>query len=100
MIIKTQLIPRSTESARMNNTDISMNIETDKLLHLLAGCTIAGAVHPFGILAAVIALFIVGIGKEVYDHFEGGTVDVYDAAATVWGGAVMLGWLEIAQAFA
>lgn len=57
---------------------------------LLAGCAIAAA----------IALFTIGIGKEVYDRFTGGTVDVYDALATVWGGAVMLGWIEIAQAYA
>lgn len=72
----------------------------DKLLHLLAGCTIAGAAHPFGTLAAAIALAVIGIGKEVYDRFTGGTVDVMDAAATVWGGAVMLGWIEIARGYA
>ena len=75
-------------------------IPTDKQLHLLAGCAIAAALHPFGILPAVIALAIIGIGKEVYDRFGHGTPDVMDAAATVWGGAVMLGWIEIARAYA
>lgn len=75
-------------------------IPLDKQLHLFAGCAIAGAVHPFGILPAFIALVVVGIGKEVYDHFGHGTVDVYDAMATVWGGAVMLGWIEIARGYA
>lgn len=73
-------------------------IPVDKLFHLLAGCAVAGALHPFGVLAAVVALLVVGIGKEVYDHFGHGTVDVYDFMATVWGGAVMLGWIEIASA--
>ena len=67
-----------------------MSIPTDKLLHLLVGCAIAAAMHPFGILPAFIALAVVGIGKEVYDYFNHGTVDVYDFMATVWGGAVTL----------
>jgi hypothetical protein len=75
-------------------------IPIDKQLHMLAGCAIAAAAHPFGILPAVIALAVIGIGKEVYDHFTGGAVDVYDAMATAWGGAVMLGWIEIARGYA
>lgn len=74
-------------------------IPIDKQLHLLAGCTIAATTHPFGILAAVIALFIIAIGKEVYDHFAKGTVDIYDAAATVWGGAFMLGWIDVVRSY-
>ena len=74
-------------------------IPVDKQLHLLVGCTVAGAMHPFGLLAAVLALLIVGVGKEVYDHFGNGTVDVYDAIATFAGGAAMLGWLELAGAY-
>lgn len=57
------------------------------------------ATSRFGLLAAVVVLLVVGIGKEVYDHFNHGTVDVYDFMATVWGGAAMLGWIEIARAF-
>lgn len=77
-----------------------MSIPNDKQLHLLAGYAIAAAMHPFGILPAVAALAIIGIGKEVYDHFFSGTVDVYDFMATVWGGAVMLGWIELVQGYA
>ena len=75
-------------------------IPVDKLLHLLAGCTIAAAVHPFGILPALIAAGVVAVGKEVYDHFANGTVDIYDAAATAWGGAAMLGVIELARSVA
>ena len=75
-----------------------MIIPTDKLLHLLAGCAIAVGLHPFGLPIAVLALTAVGIGKEVYDRFTGGTVDVYDALATVWSGVVMIGWIELARA--
>ena len=75
-------------------------IPIDKQLHLLAGGALAAALHPFGILHAVIAVAVIGIGKEVYDHFGRGTPDVMDAAATVWGGAVMLGWIEIARGYA
>ena len=75
-------------------------IPTDKQLHLLAGCAIAAAAHPFGMVPVVIALCLAGIGKEVYDRYAGGTVDVLDAAATVWGGAVMIGWIEIARGYA
>lgn len=75
-------------------------VSIDKQLHLLAGCAIAAALHPFGLPIAVLALTVVGLGKEVYDHFGHGTVDVYDAAATIWGGAVMLGWIELVQGYA
>lgn len=77
-----------------------MKLPTDKILHVLVGCSIAALMHPFGMLSAVFALFVIGIGKEVYDHFFGGTVDIYDAAATIWGGVVMLGAVELAQAYA
>lgn len=77
-----------------------MKLPTDKLLHLLVGFATAGALHPFGLPIAVLALTVVGLGKEVYDHFNHGTVDVYDFMATVWGGAVMLGWIEIARGYA
>ena len=75
-----------------------MNLSTDKRLHLLAGFAIAGAAHPLGLLVATVALLGIGLGKEVYDHFFGGTVDLYDALATVGGGAGMLAWIELTLA--
>jgi hypothetical protein len=77
-----------------------ISIPTDKIFHGLAGAAVAGACHPFGITIALAAVAVVAIGKEVYDHFAGGTVDPWDAMATGWGGAVMVGWLELAQAYA
>lgn len=77
-----------------------ISIPTDKLFHGLAGAVVAGALHPFGITAALAAVAVVAIGKEVYDHFADGTVDAWDAMATVWGGAVMVGWLELAGVYA
>jgi hypothetical protein len=77
-----------------------ISIPTDKKLHLLAGLAIAGAAHPFGLLVAFIVLLVAAIANEVWDYFFGGTVDAYDALATVWAGALMLGWVEITQAYA
>lgn len=77
-----------------------ISIPTDKIFHGLAGAAVAGAGHPFGLTVALAAVALVAIGKEVYDHFAGGTVDVWDAMATVWAGAVMLGWLELARTYA
>jgi hypothetical protein len=45
----------------------AMNIQIDKLLHILAGSTIAALAYPFGILWAFLAVFIAAIGKEAYD---------------------------------
>ena len=75
------------------------SIPIDKLFHLMAGALVASAVYPFGLTAAIIAAFAAAILKEVYDYFFGGTVDVADAFATAFGGAVMVGWLELAGAY-
>lgn len=75
---------------------MKISIPADKAFHALAGIAAAGAMHPFGLTMALIAVAVVAVGKEAYDHFFGGTVDVWDAMATVWGGAIMLGWLEVA----
>lgn len=68
---------------------------TDKLLHLLAGITIAALVYPFGILWACLAVFIAAIGKEAYDSTGRGHVELLDALATVAGGSVLLGWYSV-----
>jgi hypothetical protein len=52
---------------------------TEKLLHLLVGTTIAA------------------IGKELRDMRGHGTPEVLDAAATIAGGGLLLGWFEIAN---
>jgi hypothetical protein len=65
---------------------------TDKLLHLLAGSTIAAVAYPFGIFWASLAVFIAAIGKEAWDSTGRGHVELLDALATVAGGALLLGW--------
>jgi hypothetical protein len=70
---------------------------TDKLLHLLAGIAIAAILYPFGIFPAMLAVCIAAIGKELRDMRGHGTPEVLDALATVAGGAVLIGWFEIAN---
>lgn len=67
-------------------------IAVDKQKHAVAGAVIGGmaasdkkAKHP--IWNAVIFSTVVGVGKEFMD-LGGGTVDAYDALATVAGGVV------------
>lgn len=62
---------------------------TDKLLHFLAGSTIAAALLPFGAPFAAAAVLVAGIGRELVRP----PFDVRDLAATIAGGALMLGWL-------
>jgi hypothetical protein len=47
---------------------------TDKLLHFLAGCTIAALGYPFGIFWACLAVFAAAVGKEAYDSTGRGNV--------------------------
>lgn len=61
----------------------------DKLLHFLAGSTIAAALLPFGPALAAAAVLVAGIGREVIRP----PFDVRDLMATLAGGAVMIGWL-------
>lgn len=62
---------------------------TDKLLHFLAGSTIAAALLPFGVPLAAAAVLIAGIGRELVRP----PFDARDLLATIAGGAVMIGWL-------
>ena len=68
----------------------------DKLLHFGAGLLVAlfarHFVGPgFGVLAAILA----GAAKEAYDALGNGVVDPGDFVATVAGGVVVEGALEI-----
>ena len=63
----------------------------DKLLHYLFGSIIAAVLLPFiGGVFALMVVAAVGIGKEVYDHFFGGTVEAMDVVWTVFGGVVVV----------
>lgn len=68
---------------------------TDKLIHFLAGSTIAALAYPFGLLWSIAAVLIAAFGKEAYDSTGRGHVEFFDAAATVAGGAVLLGWYGV-----
>ena len=72
-----------------------MTMPTDKILHLLAGSTIAALVYPFGILWAIAAVSIAAVGKEIYDSTGRGNVELMDAVATLAGGVVLLGWYSV-----
>ena len=63
----------------------------DKLLHFIAGVLIYQSTVWFIGYYAIIPVVICAIGKEVYDRYYGGTVDVYDTVATILGGIVCLG---------
>ena len=61
-------------------------IEKDKLLHFVAGSLVYASTAWFLGYYALVLVVVVAVGKEVYDHYYNGTVDVYDAVATVLGG--------------
>ena len=55
---------------------------------------IAAALLPLGVIPALLAVVVAGVGKEVRDAQGHGTPDRIDALATVIGGVLMLGWLS------
>ncbi len=66
-----------------------MSLPLDKKAHMWAGLAVYLAVHLFfGPTWAIVAVVVAAIGKEIYDHFFGGTVDEYDIVATLTGGVV------------
>lgn len=67
-------------------------IKTDKLAHFFAGSTIVAFSLPFGIYTALALCALAAIGKEIWDHYNEGTPDVYDVVATLMGGLSLWGW--------
>lgn len=67
----------------------------DKITHTLAGAAIAAALLPWGVIPALVAVFVAAVGKELWDAQGHGTPDRIDALATVIGGVLMLGWLTL-----
>jgi len=67
-------------------------MKLDKQAHFFAGATIASTVTLYGGSAVwgLGACVVAAIGKELYDASGRGTPDVWDAVATVLGGAVVL----------
>jgi hypothetical protein len=46
---------------------------------------------------ASIPVLVAAIGKEIYDHFHGGTPDLYDTIATTLGGVLTVGLIILAR---
>lgn len=74
---------------------IMSEIPQDKCLHALAGVLIFGAAHFATWQVGIAAALIIGIVKEIFDHFTGGDVSVWDVVATLAGG--LLGMLCFAR---
>jgi len=74
---------------------MTMKIPQDKQLHFFSGMALAGLASPFGVATAILVLLVAAIGKELRDSMGYGTPDVWDAGATVLGGVLLLGWLEM-----
>jgi hypothetical protein len=61
--------------------------QTDKWFHFLGGIAAAVTVAVFfGAVPGLVAAIVVGLAKEIYDHFFRGTVDAVDFLATALGG--------------
>jgi hypothetical protein len=58
----------------------------DKLAHFDVGVLIYAAVHFVSPVIGLAAVAIAAVGKEVYDYFHKGNVEVMDAVATILGG--------------
>lgn len=66
-------------------------IDKDKLLHFVAGSLVYASSSWFLGYYALGLVVVVAVGKEVYDNYYNGTMDAWDAVATVLGGVVCLG---------
>jgi hypothetical protein len=63
----------------------------DKAMHMLTGVILyAACTHIVGAVIAFLIVACAAIAKEVYDlmHTETNTPDIYDALATIAGGAL------------
>lgn len=65
-----------------------MTIPHDKALHFIAGILLFAVGNLFSPSLGLFLAILYGIGKEVWDSFGNGTVDVYDALWTFGGGIV------------
>lgn len=74
-----------------------MNIAKDKMLHMLAGASIAtvswlvlSLTHvPFAAALAIITGLVVGIARELWNKAHGGLFDIEDIKATFAGTAII-----------
>jgi len=69
--------------------DILFDIQKDKELHLKYAFLIAACTIPLiGYMYCAALIAVVAIGKEIYDYFFGGCVELQDVAYTCLGGAI------------
>ena len=74
-----------------------MKIQTDKMLHAMAGAIIAFTLHDVSMAIAIWAVVVSAISKEIYDICaENGTPDVEDAFFTMLGGVIAI-FIELAK---
>lgn len=82
ILIILLLIISSSVSA---STELS--ISQDKKQHFVAGALVYSLIDRSNInFTPMAGVFIVGLGKEVYDHYTNGTVEEKDFQATILGG--------------
>lgn len=65
---------------------IMRTIPQDKCLHVIAGVLIFSLAHLVSWQLGIAAVIVVGVAKEIVDHFTGGDVSVWDVLATFMGG--------------
>jgi hypothetical protein len=66
-----------------------INLPHDKALHFIVGVLIYAAAHFVSPIVGMIAVAVAAVGKEVYDYMnrDKHTPDLWDAVATLLGGA-------------
>jgi hypothetical protein len=69
---------------------IKRAIPQDKCLHIIAGVLIFGIAHVVCWQVGIAAALLIGIAKEIFDHFTSGDASVWDVIATVAGGLLGL----------
>lgn len=71
------------------------SIAPDKEMHMLAGMSIMAGSDLLHLKHGMEYVVAAGIGKEVFDHFSGGDVDIKDTLATVIGGLLYQAVLQL-----
>ena len=69
---------------------IPCRVPADKQLHFVSGVLLTAILLPLGVVYALAVVAGIAVAKEIYDylHRDVHTPDIFDALATVCGGAV------------
>ena len=70
-------------------------IAEDKKKHLIAGALISLSSFWISPILALLLVVSIGVLKEIYDYYFGGTPDLYDAIYTIVGGLPLTIIMEI-----